>query len=173
MRPSGSWRTVSSSGKQNHQSSPGMAERITGCPAALKWARACRLGLESQQPTWPQAMHWRRLTQVAPSGAQSSQTSPGRGGSCSPMTCWHGCVAWVMLASRWRDGSIIPQDRGSTACVPPRSGGTRVGPRRLQLLDPRMSPPWPSATSSRVSPTRTVAGPSKEQRWRSRPEDNN
>jgi MFS_1 like family len=38
---------------------------------------ALLLGLESQQPTWPQAMHCRRLTQVAPIGAQSSQTSPG------------------------------------------------------------------------------------------------
>src|SRR5579864_9152998 len=89
---------------------------MIGCPVALKWAVACLLGDESQQPTWPHVMHSRRWTHRPPMRRQSSQ--PWADGVTSRI--WS---RW--LQTLW--GSIHPFSslargcRPRTTCLDPRS----------------------------------------------------
>src|ERR1700722_18457103 len=48
---------------------------MIGCFVAWKCLVACRLGEESQQPTWPQVRQSRRCTQGSPVLRHSSQPS--------------------------------------------------------------------------------------------------
>ena len=64
-------------------------------PAARKCAVACRFGLMSQQPIWPQARHCRRWTQVPPDSTQAGRRGaagrPGGGLEVLAGRC-HGLV---------------------------------------------------------------------------------
>ncbi len=72
-------RIATSSTKHQDQSSPGWIERMIGCPLLSACAVACRLGDESQQPTWPQLRQMRRWHHFVPSARHSSQPSTALG----------------------------------------------------------------------------------------------
>src|SRR6476659_1775990 len=68
------YSAISSCGKQYNQRSPGSAEAITGCFAALACLLACLFGESSQQCVAPQLWHVRKWTHESPVLMHSSQT---------------------------------------------------------------------------------------------------
>src|SRR6185295_12924558 len=59
-----------------HIHAAGGTARMTGCCVSWKCLVACLPVEESQQPTWPHALHSRSATQTVPSVKHSSQ-APG------------------------------------------------------------------------------------------------
>lgn len=86
--------------KHQRHDSPGSNDRITGCPVSAACLLACFAGDESQQPTWPQARHRRRCTQVPPTARQSSHPSRVWGSGSVPSWAMSSQAATVSTPSR-------------------------------------------------------------------------
>src|SRR5690606_32362235 len=90
---------------------------MTGWPVAWKCFVACLFFDESQQPTWPQVLHIRRLTQLSPDCRHSSHPS-GVPGSTSRI--------W----SRWLHPSVIALVLSRHRCIVGPTCRIQEGERR-------------------------------------------
>src|SRR5450759_5089441 len=106
--------TMEEWGKHHIHVSPGWTERMTLWPVSWKWAVACLPRDESQQPTCPQIMHWRRWTHSHPSCSHSWQPLVVLGGFGSiPETCSH--LSNCLITSRGQGPKLT--DHADTAGV--------------------------------------------------------
>jgi hypothetical protein len=85
--------------KHQRHFSPGSKDWTIGCPSLAAWARACRFGDESQQPTWPQVKQSLRCTQSEPEARHSAQPA-GVSGSTSWMKLMCGSVVFTIPSCR-------------------------------------------------------------------------
>ena len=87
--------SITSSTKHQPHASPGWTDRISGWPLSRACALACRLGEESQQPTWPHPRQIRRWHHWPPIARHSSHPAISSGSSVIPIVSrW---VQWVAL----------------------------------------------------------------------------
>ena len=99
-------------------------------PVDAACPRACRIGDESQQPTWPQVRHWRRCTHGVPSRTHSAHTRRAGGGTgrmiarCGSAPTRVGLAVITPSSGAWTRATSAagaPAGRRS-ACRPPGRG---------------------------------------------------
>src|SRR5690348_12272275 len=93
---------------------------MIGWPLSPACAVACRFGDESQQPIFPQVMHIRRCTQLAPIFRHSSQPSIVGGRAVTSIRSRWLQIGWSDIGAPF--GAC--EDEGKVACL--------VGPPRVE-----------------------------------------